>query len=129
MTSPSSSSPLRALPKAFLLVCAFAGWSAGCVEGDYNRYRVFQPPMVDAVRALQPGETELQEALDGLGAPLFVVEVGFGMALAWGWQATTNWNVEVTVPVGDARGNVRFTNTDQKTRGLVLFFDPACLLT
>lgn len=112
-----------------LIVAFGAVLCAGCVDGDYNRYRVHRPPLVEAVDALRPGETGLQDALDSLGAPVFVVEVGLGMALAWGWQDTTNWNVDVSVPVGDAQANFRYTRTSARTRGLVLFFDAAWTLT
>lgn len=98
---------------------------AACVDGDYNKFRIFQAPLMESVESLRPGETDLASALDVLGAPVFVVEVGLGMALAWGWQATTAWNVEVSGPIGDAQGQFQFSSTDEKTEGLVLFFDPS----
>ena len=113
-------------------VCAaLLAWPAlvGCVDGDYNKFRIFQEPLMEAVDSLQPGVTDLSAALDQLGAPLFVVEVGLGMSLAWGWQNTTDWNIEVSVPVGDAAGNFQYADTNAKTQGLVLFFDESWTLT
>ena len=104
-------------------------WLVGCVDGDYNKFRVYQEPLVEAIHSLKPGVTDLSEALDQLGAPLFVIEVGLGMSLAWGWQKSTNWNIEVSVPLGRASGNVRYTDTSLKTQGLVLFFDETWTLT
>ncbi len=109
-----------------LLALPFA---ASCVDGDYNRARVYKEPPFEAVEALTPGETDLGTALDSLGAPVFVIEIGLGLALAWGWQDTTDWNIEVSAPIGDAQGNLSFTSTDTTTRGLVLFFNEDWKLT
>ncbi len=121
----ASTASLRGLGAALLSLPALVG----CVDGDYNKFRIFQEPLMEAVDSLQPGVTDLSTALDQLGAPLFVVEVGLGMSLAWGWQNTTNWNIEVSVPVGDAAGNLQYVDTTAKTQGLVLFFDESWTLT
>ena len=113
----------RAASGVCWLVLGASLLTCGCVDGDYNRSRVFQPPLEAAVESLVPGTTQLEGALASLGAPLRVIEVGRGMALAWGWEDTTNWNVEVSAPLGDAQGNFSFTSTSATTRGLVLFFD------
>ncbi|QDV08920.1 hypothetical protein Poly30_44750 [Planctomycetes bacterium Poly30] len=105
-----------------------APFLTGCAQGAYSQFRVFQEPLEAAVAGLRPGESDLTETLDALGAPVFVVEVGLGMALAWGWQATTDWNVQVTGP-GNARGRFQYASSDERTEGLVLFFDPAWTLT
>lgn len=100
-----------------------AALCAGCIDGDYNRYRRFQPVDDVEVDALEVGASDVGEALDRLGAPVFVIEVGLGLALAWGWRDTTDWNVDVSAPIGDAQGNFSFTSTNATTRGVVLFFD------
>ena len=101
----------------------------GCVDGDFNKFRVYQEPLMAAVESLEPGVTSLEATLEELGAPLFVVEVGLGMSLAWGWQNTTDWNIEVSVPLGDATGNLSYTDTSAQIRGLVLFFDESWTMT
>jgi len=106
-----------------LACAAAAALSAGCIDGDYNRFRQFQPVDDAEVDALGVGTSDVEEALDRLGAPVFVVEVGLGLALAWGWRDTTDWNVDVSTPIGDAQGNFSFTSTNATTRGVVLFFD------
>jgi len=113
-------------PAAGLLVC---GALTGCVDGDYNKLRVFQEPLVESVDALRVGETDLGATLESLGAPVFVIEVGLGMAIAWGWQSTTDWNIEVSGPFGDAQGQFQYSSTDERTEGLVLFFDASWTLS
>lgn len=108
---------------------ALALLGAGCVDGDYNRRRIYQEPLPEAVDALAVGTSDVGAVVDSLGAPLFVIEVGLGLALAWGWEDVTNWNVEVSGPIGDAQGTVRYTSETSTIRGLVLFFDEAWRLT
>ena len=104
-----------------------APFLASCAQGAYSQFRVYQQPLTESVASLKPGESDLASTLDVLGAPVFVVEVGLGMALAWGWQATTDWNVQVTGP-GNARGTFEYSSSDERTEGLVLFFDPTWTL-
>lgn len=114
-----------------LVICgalASIGLSS-CVDGDYGKLRVYQPPIQASVDSLQPGVTTLRESLDRLGAPVLVREVGLGMALAWGWQTGLDWNIEVSVPVGDAQANFSYNDISERTRGIVLFFDEGGRLT
>ena len=101
----------------------------GCVDGDYNKFRIYQEPIVELVDNLEPGVTDLSTVLEFLGAPLFVIEVGLGMSLAWGWQNTTDWNIEISVPVGDFAGNFQYQDTSAQIEGLVLLFDKDWTLT
>ena len=105
---------------AAALAAALLG--AACVDGDYNRSRVFQEPLAERVDALAVGTSDVSDALEQLGAPVHVVEVGLGLALAWGWSDVTDWNIE-------AQGNFRFTSAEKTTEGLVLFFGPDWQLT
>lgn len=100
-----------------------------CVDGDYNRSRIFQEPIAAAVDALTVGTSDVGAAVEGLGAPLLVIEVGLGLALAWGWQDVTNWNVEVSGPIGDVQGSLSYTSESSTIQGLVLFFDEGWRLT
>lgn len=112
-----------------LLALAAAPLAASCVDGDYNRSRVFQEPIVESVEALQVGTSDVGDVLESLGAPVYVVEIGLGLALAWGWTDVTDWNIDISAPLGDAQGNFRFSSTDTQTEGLVLFFGPDWRLT
>ena len=112
---------------AAALAAALLG--AACVDGDYNRSRVFQEPLSERLDALAVGTSDVSDALEQLGAPVHVIEVGLGLALAWGWSDVTDWNIEVSAPLGEAQGNFRFTSTDTTTEGLVLFFGPDWRLT
>lgn len=101
----------------------------GCVEVEYDRARVFQEPPPERVDALVVGESDVGQSVAALGAPLHVIEVGLGLALAWGWQDVTGWNVDVSAPLGDAQGNFSYTSSASRTRGVVLFFGPDWRLT
>ena len=91
--------------------------------------RAYGTTRADVVDALADGTSDVSDALEQLGAPVHVIEVGLGLALAWGWSDVTDWNIEVSAPLGDAQGNFRFTSTDTTTEGLVLFFGPDWRLT
>lgn len=96
---------------------------ASCVTGDYDQLRTFQPPPNGSFDDLVVGITNLDHALHVLGAPVDVIEVGEGSALAWGWQETTDWNVAVSVPIGEVQGRVTYTDSSLQIPGIVLFFD------
>jgi hypothetical protein len=110
-----------------LLVAAVL--SASCVTGDYDKVRTFQAPPAGSYDDLVIGVTDVGQAMDALGAPVQVIEIGRGLALAWGWLETTEWNVAAAIPLGDANGRLSFTDTDEKVPGVVLFFDDAWRLT
>ena len=55
---------------AATLAAALLG--AACVDGDYNRSRVFQEPLPARVDALAVGKSDVSEALEQLGAPVHV---------------------------------------------------------
>ena len=107
-----------ALPLALALPLA-----AGCITGDYNQTRVYQPVPAGSFDALVVGEASLTDALEGLGAPLQVVELGSGAALAWGWKEATDWNVTGSATLGSVRGRLSYSDTDLEFPGVVLFFD------
>jgi len=102
--------------------------SVSCVTGDYNQTRVFQPVPAEAVDALVVGEAELGEALASLGAPLQVIELGRGAALAWGWKESTDWNVTGSANIGNVRGRIQYADAALEFPGVVLFFDQSWTL-
>lgn len=94
----------------------------GCLDVDFARVVQLREPAVDP-DTFVVGRTEMQEALDALGAPLLVYEVGLDVALVWGWYRGSSWGVQVSVPVGDESGSVSYQDTDARVRGLLLLFD------
>lgn len=108
---------------AAALAAALAG--AGCVSGDYNVDRAYVPLADAAVDALRPGASDLREVLARLGAPLDVVELEGGLALAWGWLDERNWNVDVQVPLDQGSFDFRFQSTRSALPGIVVFLDEA----
>lgn len=97
--------------------------SAACVTGDYNQTRVYQPVPGGAFESLEVGRAGLGEALASLGAPLQVIELGGGAALAWGWKESTDWNISGSATVDNMRARIQFSDAALEFPGLVLFFD------
>ena len=98
----------------------------GCVTGGLYRERAFEPVAPATLAALEPGRATLAEALERLGAPLFVWEWrGDGAALAWGWRDARRWGFSISVPL-DQGSNASFSYDDlaRELPGAVLFFDP-----
>lgn len=120
---------MRSAGKVKSVVACAALLSCSCLSADYGQVRVFQAPADEEIEALAPGVSDVGEALERLGAPVYVTEVGLGLALAWGWERTSDWNVQVSAPIGDVQGRVSYTSASLRTRGLVLFFDESCVLT
>lgn len=108
------------LPLVLALVAPLLG---SCVTGDYNQTRVFQPVPADAVASLEVGRAGLEDALSGLGAPLQVIELGAGAALAWGWKESADWNITGAANIGSVRGRIQYADAALEFPGVVLFFD------
>jgi hypothetical protein len=100
---------------------------AGCVTYTYTRDMRFAPIDDAALDCLRPGEADITECLEKLGAPLYVWEYSQeGVALAYGFDKDRAWSLTVSVPV--ARGfsaSGSYTDQVRKLRGAVLLFDPA----
>jgi hypothetical protein len=109
--------------------CALLALCAGCLQGDYNEDRIHQVVSPVHVETLQPGEARLQDVLALLGAPLYVVELDRGVALAFGWLDQSDWNVEAVVPVGDASMQFSYASADLQLPGLVVFLDEDYVVT
>jgi len=105
--------------------CALLALCAGCLQGDYNEDRIHQVVSAVHVASLRPGEARLADVLALLGAPLYVVELDNGVALAFGWLDQSDWNVEAVVPVGDASMQFSYASADLQIPGLVVFLDAA----
>lgn len=108
-----------------LLLPLLLAVAPGCVTGSFTRDSRFEPVPRGALRPLQPGESDLQDALDALGAPLWVWEVpGDGMAVAYGWEEERAWGLSFSVPLTrQLSANFDYDDIDADLAGVVLFFD------
>lgn len=102
---------------------------SSCLSGEYDQFRTYQPPPAQQVEALVVGQSDLGDAVERLGAPIFVIETGEGVTLAYGWRNAQRWNVTLSAPIRDVDANFSFTSRDANTPGLVLFFDADWTLT
>ena len=109
--------------------CALLALSAGCLQGDYNVDRIHQLVAPIHVETLRPGEARLEDVLALLGAPLYVVELDRGIALAFGWLDQSDWNIEAVLPVGDASMQFSYASADLQLPGLVVFLDEHYVVT
>lgn len=100
---------------------------AGCVSGGYARSILYQPP--GPTDRLRPGEANLTECLDALGAPLHVREHGDGAVLVWGWAREAGWGARVSVPVEGRSASFSYESRSEGMEGLALFFDADWTLT
>jgi hypothetical protein len=103
---------------------------AGCVSFSWSRRRAHELPPTGAVAALTPGRTTLTEALDSLGAPLYVWEYkGDGAALAWGWSDDDNRGVAMSLPLQrQLSASFSYDSGSERLRGIVLLFDSKLVL-
>lgn len=106
-------------------MCLCAVWlvTPGCVRGIYNRVNVNEPRSETAVSALRAGETELQEALDSLGAPNLVWPTSDGTALAWAHTHERGWGLRLSVPIRQFSANFDYRSNLAKAEAIALFFD------
>lgn len=103
--------------------------SPACVSGTWERHLFDREPDAAVVASLRPGESDLEEALAKLGAPLYVWETFDGFALAYGGRAERQWGFSVSLPLAD-RTSARFDYDDLAARieGCVLIFDASSKL-
>lgn len=98
---------------------------SGCVRGRWQRQKLNEQPAPGAVETLAPGEADLAQALEALGAPLFVWEQPRGsFALAYGWTEGRGIGGTVSIPISRAWSpSYSYDDVDANLFGLVLIFD------
>ncbi len=102
---------------AGLVVCC-----PGCLTATLDRERVLHEPV--GVYALSAGESNLNDCLGILGAPLVVRENGEGAWMAWGWAERGGWSLTLSVPLTDSQSiSLQYGRRLQGLEGAVLFFD------
>lgn len=99
--------------------------AASCVQVGWNRESALEPIEPEQVEALVPGEADLGDCLDALGAPVAVWEYQVdGLALAWAWRSLLNHNVSVSVPVTDqTSASYSYTRIGVDVPAWLLLFD------
>jgi hypothetical protein len=97
----------------------------GCLTVTWSAEAQLAEPPRAARSALQPGESDLGQALAALGAPLFVwEEPDGGAALAWGWLAREDVGLALSLPLSrDLAASFSYADVDRDLHGLVLSFD------
>ena len=105
-----------------LALCAFLG--TACVTVNVTRFADEREPEEDVLLPLVPGEADLTQCLEVLGAPVVVEELDDGAVLGWGWRRFQNMSVNVSVPISsDASASVQYGRGGDGIEGIVLFFD------
>jgi hypothetical protein len=103
---------------------ALAALAAGCVSFQYQRDQIERPLLEERVGELVVGQTDLDEVLQRLGAPLEVWEGSDGTpVLAYGGLHSAEWNVNVSLPLQQASAPLDWTDTAARTHGVVILFD------
>lgn len=107
---------------AHTILVALVACSTGCIAATLERERVLHEPL--GVYSLVVGESDLDDCLAALGAPLVVRENGEGAWLAWGWAERGGWSLTASVPVTDYNSvSMRYGASLDGLEGAVLFFD------
>jgi hypothetical protein len=99
--------------------------ASSCLQVTYERHCVDVPVSRLVLESLQPGRSDLTEALTKLGAPREVWELSDeGLALAYGAEHERGWNWQVSVPLSQGvDAQFSYDDTAGHVNGHVLFFD------
>lgn len=113
------------MPTRPLAGLALALLCASCVTYDYDRFRRYKESEPTAYAELVPGESDLTDALEALGAPVRVWEPRPGaLALVWYWADRETEGVSVAVPTSEAvEASFSWRDTSEDDEGLLLVFD------
>jgi len=118
-----------------LLGCALAAAvltssTTSCISFQWGRGRVYTRPAVERMHELVPGESDLADCLERLGAPNEVWEAdGERVALVWWWIDAKTWGLSISVPVLDqASVSAAYQDTRAPGRGVVALFDSNLVL-
>ena len=104
---------------------------ASCVTGSYQREIELERIAASRAAGLEPGQSDLSDCLDALGAPSYVWEYrGDGLALGYAWLHRKGWGVGVSYAVADyASASFNYDSLGSNTKGYLLTFDAEWKLT
>lgn len=113
--------------RAALCALLAGGLATSCLSVNWTRSTLHRPVEGDVLGDYVVGESTMGDALDGLGAPLYVWELSRGAAaLAWGWYGSRDLGVQVSVPTrSPVDPSFQYTQIDRRLRGYVFVFDEA----
>jgi hypothetical protein len=108
-----------------LAALALAG-CASCLSLGWERERGFEPPAEGVLARIRPGETDLGQACELLGAPLWVREYEIeGAQLVWGWLDERELTGRVSYPLTEYWSpSFQYGDLARRLHGLLLVFDP-----
>lgn len=114
-----------------LQALAVAGLVSGCLSVRWTRIETNRPIAEEHYAGLGAGHATLDDALDALGAPLFVRELPHnGVLCAWGWEHGRNFGLTLEVPVSSDLGlSFDYDDRNNNLTGVVLMFDGDLVLT
>ena len=100
---------------------------SGCLSARLEHTTQDVEPRVEG--SLHAGSSNLEECLEGLGAPLLVREHLDGALLAWGWSDERAFGLNLSIPVARAASaNLGYNRNFEGLRGLVLLFDETWIM-
>lgn len=101
--------------------------STACIQLQWSRSSLHQPIDDARMTGFEVGTCSMTDALDELGAPLYVWQLPRGhAALAWGWFNTRDVRVQVSVPSNSpADPSFQYGWIDHRLLGYVFVFDDA----
>jgi hypothetical protein len=107
------------------LLCLLAG---GCLSIEWSR--TSRSREVAEFSQLEVGGSDLRQALELLGAPLWVYEHRVhGAALVYGRSVFDTQGFNISVPLGDMSASLDYTEGETGLRGVLLLFDADLRLT
>lgn len=101
------------------------GLATSCLSVNWTRSTLHRPVQGGVLEDYVVDESTMADALDGLGAPLYVWELSRGAsALAWGWYGSRDLGVQVSVPTrSPVDPSFQYSQIDRRLCGYVFVFD------
>ncbi len=104
---------------------------SSCVNVSWFRDRSHAPISEKATQSFTPGQTNMQDCLNKLGAPILVIPGALdSLDLLWVWNDKASWEISVSFNIiSRVSTSVRYSSTDASMDALRLRFDKNFVLT
>ena len=105
-------------------ILALSMLSSSCVRVAWSRGRAQRPIPAEEHAGLVAGSSDLAACLQRFGAPLYVWEERIDdTVLAWGWNESFGWGVNVSIPLAQQlSATLDYEDDNLDLPGLVLVF-------